>query len=45
MEHQSLWSATGMPHSMQTRILGFDGFLAMPNRRCSNDMPPPAKSD
>ena len=27
MLHQSLWSATGIPHSTQTRTRGFGAFL------------------
>jgi hypothetical protein len=41
MEHQSLCSASGIPHSMQTRIRGFGGSLLFPNKRFNKDMSPP----
>ena len=41
IEHHSLCSAMGMPHSLQTRIRGFAGSRFIPNRRFSNDMRPP----
>ena len=40
MEHQSLCSASGIPHSMQTRIRCFGGSL-FPNKRFNRDMCPP----
>ena len=40
MEHQSLCSASGIPHSMQTRIRCFGGSL-FPNKRFNRDMSPP----
>src|SRR5713101_5164447 len=40
MEHQSLCSASGIPHSMHTRIRGFGGSL-FPNKRFNRDMCPP----
>jgi len=44
IEHHSLCSATGIPHSTQIRIRGFGGSL-LPNRRFSSDMPPPGWVD
>jgi hypothetical protein len=42
MEHQSLCSANGMPHSMQTRMRGLGG-SRRPNSRFHSDMFPPTK--
>jgi hypothetical protein len=36
MAHQSLCSATGIPHSTQTRTRGFGGSLC-PSNRFNND--------
>src|SRR5439155_16598712 len=44
IEHQSLCSAIGMPHSTHTRTRCFGGSL-LPNSRFKNDMPPPERGD
>jgi hypothetical protein len=41
MEHQSLCSATGIPHSTQIRTRCLGGSLRIPNSRFNNDMGPP----
>jgi hypothetical protein len=38
MAHQSLCSATGMPHSMQIRILGLGGWVLRVNNFFKNDI-------
>jgi hypothetical protein len=43
MEHHSLCSASGIPHSTQTRIRCFGGSF-FPNRRFNSDMTPPGRS-
>ena len=43
MEHHSLCSAIGIPHSTQTLIRCFGGSF-FPNRRFNNDMTPPGRS-
>ena len=43
IEHHSLCSAIGMPHSMHTRTRGFGGSF-FPNSRFSKDMNPPGSS-
>src|SRR6188474_402646 len=44
IEHQSLCSATGMPHSTQTRTRGFGG-SSRPSNRFRNDIGLPPKSN
>src|SRR6266699_2316971 len=44
IEHHSLWSAIGMPHSTQTLIRCLGGSV-FPNRRFHNVMPPPMKAN
>ena len=41
IEHHSLCSAIGIPHSTQIRIRGFGGSLRFPNNRFRMDMRPP----
>jgi hypothetical protein len=41
IEHHSLCSAIGIPHSTQIRIRCFGGSTLFPNRRFNNDMSPP----
>jgi hypothetical protein len=38
IEHHSLWSAIGIPHSTHTRTRGFGGSF-LPNKRFNSDMP------
>jgi hypothetical protein len=43
IEHQSLCSAIGMPHSTQIRVRAFGVSVSRPSKRLSSDMPPPGR--